>query len=131
MNCKLVSRLRPKSNKKKYIINVSFEIGLPDELNDTMKLISVHFKQVNLSIHNLEERLLKALNIQEKIKILQSSKIYIPREEIQLMEEKSRAKIDAARMLQQLIDELKNSKSFLTDEEMKGMEESIELFQTY
>jgi phage-related holin len=96
-----------------------------------MNLISAHFKQVNLNIQNLEERLLKALNIQEKIKILQSSKIYIPREEIQLMEEKSRAKIDAARMLQQLIDELKNSKSFLTDEEMKGMEESIELFQTY
>jgi hypothetical protein len=96
-----------------------------------MNLISAHFKQVNLNIQNLEERLLKALNIQEKIKILQSSKIYIPREEIQLMEEKSRAKIDAARMLQQLTDELKNSKSFLTDEEMKGMEESIELFQTY
>ncbi len=96
-----------------------------------MNLISAHFKLVNLNIQNLEERLLKALNIQEQIKILQSSKIYIPREEIQLMKEKSRAKIDAARMLQQLIDELKNSKSFLTDEEMKGMEESIELFQTY
>ncbi len=47
------------------------------------------------------------------------------------MEEKSKAKIDAARMLQQLIEELKNSKSFLTDEEMRVMEESIELFQTY
>jgi hypothetical protein len=47
------------------------------------------------------------------------------------MEEKSKAKIDAARMLQQLIDELKNSKSFLTDEEMRVMEESIVLFQIY
>jgi hypothetical protein len=47
------------------------------------------------------------------------------------MEEKSKAKIDAARMLQQLIEELKNSKSFLTDEEMQVMEESIVLFQIY
>jgi hypothetical protein len=123
--------MESKIYKTNYIINVSFEIGLPDELNDTMKLISVHFKQVNLSIHSLEERLLKALNIQEQIKILQSSKAYIPKEELQLMEEKSKAKTDAARMLQQLIEELKNSKSFLTDEEMKVMEESIVLFQIY
>jgi FtsZ-binding cell division protein ZapB len=44
------------------------------------------------------------------------------------MKEKSKAKIEAAKILQKQIDELKESKSYLTDEEMKAVEESLKLF---
>ena len=44
------------------------------------------------------------------------------------MKEKSKAKIEAAKILQKQIDELKKSKSYLTDEEMNTVEESLKLF---
>jgi hypothetical protein len=54
-------------------------------------------------------------------------KAYIPKEEIELIKEKSKAKIEAAKILQRLIEELKKSKSYLTDEEMNTVEESLKL----
>jgi hypothetical protein len=69
------------------------------------------------------------LAIQEQIKILESQKAYIPREEIELMTEKSKAKIEAAKILQRLIKKLKKSKSYLRDEETKAVEESLKHFQ--
>jgi hypothetical protein len=45
------------------------------------------------------------------------------------MKEKSKAKIEAAKVLQQLIEELKKGKSYLTDEEMKDVEELLKHFQ--
>jgi len=45
--------------------------------------------------------------LKEQIKILESLKAYIPKEEIDLMKEKSKAKIEAAKVLQKLIEELK------------------------
>jgi FtsZ-binding cell division protein ZapB len=45
------------------------------------------------------------------------------------MKEKSKAKIEAAKILQGLIEELKKSKSYLADEEMKTVEESLKHFQ--
>ncbi len=56
-------------------------------------------------------------------------KAYLPKEEIELTKEKSKAKIEAAKILQKLIEELKKSKFFLTDEEMKAVEESLEHFK--
>ena len=67
--------------------------------------------------------------IQEQIKILESVSAYIPREEIEMIQEKSKAKIEAAKVLQRLIEELKKSKGYLTDEEMKAIEESLNHFQ--
>jgi hypothetical protein len=46
-----------------------------------------------------------------------------------LIKEKSKAKIEAAKVLQQLIEELKKSKSYLMDEEMKDVEELLKHFQ--
>ncbi len=67
--------------------------------------------------------------IQEQIKILESVSAYNPREEIEMIQEKSKAKIEAAKVLQRLIEELKKSKGYLTDEEMKAVEESLKHFQ--
>jgi hypothetical protein len=67
--------------------------------------------------------------IQEQIKILESVSAYIPREEIEMIQEKSKAKIEAAKVLQRLIEELKKSKGYLTDEEMNAVEESLKHFQ--
>ena len=67
--------------------------------------------------------------IQEQIKILESVSAYIPREEIEMIQEKSKAKIEAAKILQRLIEDLKKSKSYLTDEEIIAVEESLKLFQ--
>ncbi len=44
------------------------------------------------------------------------------------MKEKSKAKIEAAKVIQKQIDKWKKSKSYLTDEEMKAVEESLNLF---
>jgi hypothetical protein len=46
-----------------------------------------------------------------------------------LIKEKSKEKIEAAKILQRLIEELKKSKSYLTDEEMKAVEELLKHFQ--
>jgi translation initiation factor 2B subunit (eIF-2B alpha/beta/delta family) len=46
-----------------------------------------------------------------------------------LIKEKSKAKIEVAKVLQQLIEELKKSKSYLMDEEMKDVEELLKHFQ--
>ena len=45
------------------------------------------------------------------------------------MKEKSKAKIEAAKVLQKQIDDLKKSKSYLMDEEMKDVEELLKHFQ--
>jgi hypothetical protein len=44
-----------------------------------------------------------------------------------LIKEKSKEKIEAAKVLQRLIEELMKSKSYLMDEEIKAVEESLEL----
>jgi hypothetical protein len=67
--------------------------------------------------------------IQEQIKILESVSAYVPREEIEMIQEKSKAKIEAAKVLQRLIEELKKSKGYLMDEEMNAVEESLKHFQ--
>jgi hypothetical protein len=46
-----------------------------------------------------------------------------------LIKEKSKEKIEAAKVLLRLIEELKKSKSYLTDEEMKAVEEFLKHFQ--
>ena len=69
------------------------------------------------------------LFLKEQIKILESLKALTPKVEIELMKEKSKAKIEAAKTLQRLIEELKKSKGYLTDEEMKAVEESLKHFQ--
>jgi hypothetical protein len=60
---------------------------------------------------------------------LESLKAYIPREEIEMTKEKSKVKIEAAKILQRSIEELKKSKSYLTEEEMSAIEETLKYFQ--
>jgi hypothetical protein len=82
-------------------------------------------------VNNLSQTILTCSTInvlKEQIKILESLKAYIPKEEIELIKEKSKAKIEAAKVLQQLIEELKKSKSYLMDEEMKDVEELLKHF---
>ena len=55
-------------------------------------------------------------------------KAYIPKGEIELMKQKSKAKIEAAKVLQRLIEELKKSKGYLMDEEKKDVEELLKHF---
>jgi hypothetical protein len=71
------------------------------------------------------------LFLKEQIKILELLKALTPKVEIELMKEKSKAKIETAKILQRLIEELKKSKSYLTDEEIKALEESLKHFQLY
>ena len=60
---------------------------------------------------------------------MESLKAYIPREEIEMTKEKSKVKIEAAKILQRSIEELKKSKSYLTEEEMIAIEETLKHFQ--
>ena len=55
-------------------------------------------------------------------------KAYIPKGEIELMKQKSKAKIEAAKVLQRLIEELKKSKGYLMDVEKKDVEELLKHF---
>jgi hypothetical protein len=67
--------------------------------------------------------------IKEQIKILESLKDYLPKEEIELMMKTSDDKIETARLLQSFTEELKKSRCYLTDKEIKAIEESLEFFQ--
>jgi hypothetical protein len=42
-----------------------------------------------------------------------------------LIKEKSKEKIEAAKLLQRLIEESRQNKSYMTDEEMNAVEESL------
>jgi hypothetical protein len=46
-----------------------------------------------------------------------------------LIKEKSKAKIEAAKILQRLIEESRQNKSYMMDEEMKDVEELLKHFQ--
>jgi hypothetical protein len=59
------------------------------------------------------------MNLQEQIKVLQSMTSFLPKEEIDLTIEKSAAKIEAAKILQNLIDHLRESEGYLIDEDIQ------------
>ena len=89
-------------------------------------MVSYQFQKVRESIQSLEDRLSKALNLQERIKVLQSMTNFLPKEEIELTIEKSSAKIEAAKMLQNLIDRLWESEGYLTNENMQAIDVSLQ-----
>jgi hypothetical protein len=67
--------------------------------------------------------------IKEQIKVLESLKDYIPKEEIELMMKTSDEEIETAKLLQSFTEELEKSRCYLPDKEIKAIEESLEFFQ--
>ena len=105
---------------KKIIFIKLFSVqDLPNEVAEAISLVSEQFQKVRESIQSLEGRLSKALNLQERIKVLQSMTNFLPKEEIELTIEKSAAKIEAAKILQNLIDHLRESEGYLIDEDIQ------------
>jgi uncharacterized protein YigA (DUF484 family) len=112
---------------KKIIFIKLFSVqDLPNEVAEAISLVSEQFQKVRESIQSLEDRLSKALNLQERIKVLQSMTNFLPKEEIELTIEKSSAKIEAAKMLQNLIDRLWESEGYLTNENMQAIDVSLQ-----
>ncbi len=67
----------------------------------------------------------KALQIQESIKLLESSVNYLSREEIQVATEQSEAKIAEAKTLQKSIEELKQNFDYMPTEEFEKLSQSL------
>ena len=112
---------------KKIIFIKLFSVqDLPNEVAEALSLVSDQFKKVRGSIQSLEDRLSKALNLQEQIKVLQSMTNFLPKEEIELTIEKSAAKIEAAKILQNLIDQLREGEGYLTDENMQVIDVALQ-----
>ena len=78
----------------------------------------------------MEEALAKAKKIHEQKLVLQSMTKYLPMEEIEMIGQKSEAKIDEAKILHKLIEELKKDPGFLTPEEIQALEENITVFKS-
>ncbi len=114
-------------HKKKKFHKTFFSVqDLPNEVAEAISLVSEQFQKVRESIQSLEDRLSKALNLQERIKVLQSMTNFLPKEEIELTIEKSAAKIEAAEILQNLIDQLEESEGYLTDENMQVIDVALQ-----
>ncbi len=67
----------------------------------------------------------KALKIQEKIKLLESSENFLSKEEIQVTTKQSEAKIVEAKTLQKSIEELKQNFDYITTEEFGKLSLSL------
>ena len=75
-------------------------------------------------------RLAKALRLQEEIKELQSRKNFLPRAEIEMIGEKSEAKIEEAKVLQKLVAEYERKKGFIKRKEVFMLDQSLTLFRS-
>ncbi len=67
----------------------------------------------------------KAFQIQENIKLWESSENYLSREEIKVTIEQSEAKIAAAKTLQKSIEELKQDFDYMPTEEFEKLSQSL------
>ncbi len=67
----------------------------------------------------------KALQIREKIKLLESSDNFLSKEEIQVTIEHSEAKIAEAKTLQKSIEELKQNFDYMPTEEFEKLSQSL------
>jgi hypothetical protein len=80
---------------------------------------------VKETIKNLEERMEKAMQIQDNIKLLELSENYLSSEEIQITIKHSEAKIAEAKTLQKSIEELKQDFDYMTTEEFEKLSQSL------
>ena len=89
-------------------------LDLPSLLLKTLEKGGNRFQELKETIRILEDAIGKALNIQEQIRVLQSLKSFLPKEEIEMIEAKSEAKIQAALVLHQLVKELEKDPGLKT-----------------
>jgi len=81
------------------------------------------------TIQIMEEVLSKARKLQEQKLILQAGSKYLPMEEIEMIIQKSDAKIEDAKLLHKLILELKKRSDYMTKNEIQALSEIIQTFQ--
>ena len=105
-------------------------LGLPNELMKNLQEANSQFQKVKDTIQNLEEVLSKARKLQEQKLILQAGSNYLPMEEIEMIIQKSEAKIEDAKLLHQLIEELMKRSCYMTKDEIQSLSENLQTFQT-
>ena len=88
------------------------------------------FKRVKENIQNFEEVLSKARKLQEQKLILQAGSNYLPIEDIEIIIQKSDAKIEDAKLLNTSIEKLKNKLGYMTKDEIESQSEILQTFKT-
>ena len=81
-------------------------------------------------IQNIEDNLAKALKIQERKRVLQSMKNFYSREEIEMISEKSKAKIAEATILHKLMENLTKNPKYLNNENIQVLTNSLPSFKS-
>ena len=89
-----------------------------------------YFQKVKETIQSMEEVLSKAMKLQEQKLILQARSTYLPTEEIEMIIQKSDAKIEDAKLLHKLIEELRKRSGYMTENEIQSLSEILQTFQT-
>jgi hypothetical protein len=89
-----------------------------------------HFQKVKETIQSLEEVLLKARKLQEQKLILLAGSKYLPMEEIEMIIQKSDAKVEDAKLLYKLIEELKKRSGYMTEDEIHSLSKTLQTFKT-
>jgi len=87
-----------------------FVPGLPNELMKNLQEANSHFQKVKETIQSLEEVLLKA--------------------EIEMIIQKSDAKVEDAKLLYKLIEELKKRSDYMTEDEIQSLSKTLQNFKT-
>ncbi len=92
--------------------------------------VNSQFQRVKEKIQKLEEVLSKARKLQEQKLILQAGSKYLPMEEIEMIIQKSDAKIEDAKILHKLIEELRKKSGYMTESEIKSLAETLQMLET-
>ena len=96
----------------------------------TLDVANSQFQKIRDTIQNLEEALAKATKLQEEKMILQSMKVYLTKDEIELMDAKSKAKVEDALIIHKLIELEKQKLGYLTDQDINTLSEAIQAFKS-
>jgi hypothetical protein len=107
-----------------------FDLGLPNDLMKDLQEVNSQFQRVKEKIQKLEEVLSKARKLQEQKLILQAGSKYLPMEEIEMIIQKSDAKIEDAKILHKLIEELRKKSGYMTESEIKSLAETLQMLET-
>jgi len=94
-----------------------------------LQSFSDHFNSIQDGIQSLEDRLAKAMRLLEQVKVLQSLKNFLPREEVEMISAKSEAKIEEARVLHKLVNDWQKKSGFMTNETMQIVAQTLNNFK--
>jgi ribosome biogenesis GTPase A len=97
---------------------VFFDLVLPSELTDTLDDLSAVVKS---KVEQLEDKLVKAKSILERVNEFKVSGHYLRSQEIETARENSSKKVKAAIVLHEAIESVKNDRGHLSLEEIKDM----------